>query len=190
MRQERKNCSLSPYDFNPLTHKEWDLLDKIKEILSSEISIHSLIKSETWASSKTDVWAVQISIHSLIKSETFERWKGLRLDWISIHSLIKSETSLSTSIMGKTLYFNPLTHKEWDVDQVPALSNLKISIHSLIKSETKNSVNTQDRVLHFNPLTHKEWDSHNSYFILFFKYFNPLTHKEWDLVSPLSILNL
>ena len=144
--------------FNPLPRKEGDMLWSKSVLEQIPISIHSLVKRETFVLAALAIQRV-ISIHSLVKRETqpvpfasCRCWhfnplprkegdsgiparKGKKY-FISIHSLVKRETNL--------LCYTFLEHA--------------ISIHSLVKRETTEMVSFNGVLLYFNPLPRKEGD--------------------------------
>ena len=145
--------------FNPLPRKEGDML---------------------W--SKSVLEQIPISIHSLVKRETFVLAALAIQRVISIHSLVKRETQPVPFASCRCWHFNPLPRKEGD-SGIPARKGKKyfISIHSLVKRETVNSLEDLIVNQNFNPLPRKEGD----YFIPRNyrkrpRNFNPLPRKEGD----------
>ena len=101
----------------------------------SDISIHSLVKRETYYNySKGE--SQKISIHSLVKRETACQALDILSNFISIHSLVKRETKSPVRIFAGSQNFNPLPRKEGDPQVRLITSTPAISIHSLVKRET------------------------------------------------------
>ena len=80
-------------DFNPLPRKEGDVFLAIQRAINI-IDFNPLPRKEGDSSNSSSVTvSTTISIHSLVKRETFDQLDDLTEQAISIHSLVKRETS-------------------------------------------------------------------------------------------------
>ena len=79
------------FHFNPLPREEGDAEYEAMNNSTDSISIHSLVKRETYNHNVTELFT-PISIHSLVKRETnLHEFTTIKFV-ISIHSLVKRET--------------------------------------------------------------------------------------------------